>query len=1152
MGARVMRFRSRKTVALVAYLALEPGLHARDKLADLLWPQSVDGTGRASLRTALAQINNEIGAQHGVLRSSREAVGWNIPDLGSDVRDLELASRVANRPDVTVNLESQLEMAANLWRGELLEGLALSDAPNFDDWLIARREIARGWLDGVLERLCRLYAESERVNLALEIAQRRVRLEPLNESAYRRLIELHVRSGNRTSALEAYQACRTVLASELGIEPALETSGLVESLGKAAVPRVTRSTPALSLERSTRLVGREREWALMEAAWQAGQAILLHGPPGVGKTRLMLEFAASKGSYLHCVGRPGDDLVPYGTHARTFKQVTDTFAPLDIPDWIRHELSRIIPSLGGSPSPISSEADKLRFFEAKAEILRLFFERGCAVLAYDDVQFVDPASVEAGWYTLAKFLPSQPGQPRSIHAYRTDEIPDRVKSMLHQALDAGIVVIIEVAPLEVEAVGELLEDLELGFPAEESLRLSDSMHRFTGGNPLFVLETVRALTGRGGLESLTAERFENRRRAAQLPRTPKVQAIIQRRFERLSAPAQDLARVAAVAGEYFTLELGAKVLETPILELSRSAMELEEAHVWRGLRFSHDLLFETTLENIPESFSSLLHGRVLDALEGSAVPVAVQAGHAFAANRWKEAFRYSLDAAEFARGVYAVREGIEHCERARQLVQNPPPGFEPRTDIDTDQVVRLYNALLGSYYTTNELEVMTALDQEMLEYARHTKNPSLECHALVHLASYQNERRFTDVERSDFLEAALRTAEDHGLEKDAARVQVGLVELDMNQRHFQTAIERGRRVLSSTREVNSAYVTSCLMWMAQAQLHSGDWQEAEISYRELLSLTDTRDWVNVAHYRLWLGHLAVNQARVNEGTELMRAATTTLVELLPADPYFSYNGGALLVFGLIDRGELSEAARVLERHRIRVEEHVEATLCLPIVKALLVLGQREPALDLALRGLKQNADMIGHSAFAPLYTDQLGSLACELEMYKGDWYSAARYAREAANARFKINGEVGENGSNFSRYLEIEALLRGGEIELARESVRRLGEFVGHYARRQIPYLRSLAVLEVFDGKLEPAIGHLLDAKDLMIPIGLPNERWTLEANLAELYEQNGDLEKAKEARHCALEIVNTLADSIPDEASRTVFLQFARTHVFRVERISS
>ncbi|MFC6668551.1 hypothetical protein ACFP9V_26160 [Deinococcus radiopugnans] len=59
----------------------------------------------------------------------------------------------------------------------------------------------------------------------------------------------------------------------------------------------------------------------MEAAWAAGQTILLLGPAGVGKTRLMQEFLAAKGTYLPLEARPGDATVPYAATIRMLRRV---------------------------------------------------------------------------------------------------------------------------------------------------------------------------------------------------------------------------------------------------------------------------------------------------------------------------------------------------------------------------------------------------------------------------------------------------------------------------------------------------------------------------------------------------------------------------------------------------------------------------------------------------------------------------------------------------------------------------------------------------------------------------------------------------------------------------------------------------------------
>jgi hypothetical protein len=108
--------------------------------------------------------------------------------------------------------------------------------------------------------------------------------------------------------------------------------------------------------------------------------------------------------------------------------------------------------------------------------------------------------------------------------------------------------------------------------------------------------------------------------------------------------------------------------------------------------------------------------------------------------------------------------------------------------------------------------------------------------------------------------------------------------------------------------------------------------------------------------------------------------------------------------------------------------------------------------------------------------------------------------------------------------------------------VQRLDKSVGPYQRLRIPHLRSLAALEAWEGNLGSAINHLQEARALMIPMGLPNERWTLEAKLAELYEKTGDLEKARETRENALGVIDLLAEKIPDEAMRATFVAFAHS----------
>ncbi|WP_169737198.1 AAA family ATPase, partial [Deinococcus pimensis] len=242
--------------------------------------------------------------------------------------------------------------------------------------------------------------------------------------------------------------------------------------------------------RPTALVGREDAWARMEAAWAAGQGVVLTGDPGVGKTRLAEEFLEAHGGGLRFEGRPGDAGVPYATHARTYRQVLAALPDLVVEPWVRDELSRIVPSLGGTPGPIDSDERKLRFWDAKARLLGQAVELGVRCLVFDDVQFMDEASIEAGGYIFQQLGWGRPDAPyRTIHIFRRGELTPFQQGMLHVLSTAGLVVIVELDPLGEHDVARLVD--QLGVPGGEGA--ARDLARLTGGNPLLVLESARAL-----------------------------------------------------------------------------------------------------------------------------------------------------------------------------------------------------------------------------------------------------------------------------------------------------------------------------------------------------------------------------------------------------------------------------------------------------------------------------------------------------------------------------------------------------------------------------------------------------------------------------------------------------------------------------------
>lgn len=624
-----------RTLALLTYLALE-GPTSRSRLAGLLWPDTPESAARNNLVHLLRRVAR---SHHPGLVQAGEAVALG-PALTSDV----VGWGGAELPD-----------QGSVPRGILLDGLAFDDQPDLVEWLLASRER----LDLVRAgRLARAATEAETagdLDGAVRLTRDLVDLDPLSEDAHRRLMRLLYLAGDRPAALRAYHRCRDTLERELGVEPLPETRDIARLIDKGAVEAPAPVAPRipLSVLRPPVLVGRAAAWARMEAAWTQGQSILLVGPAGSGKSRLMQDFVASKGPAFRLEGRPGDRAAPFSTTARMLRRVLDVLPPdLALPGWVMPALAPLLPGtradLGpGRPDPRMIEAIHVMSGVAAAV-------QGAVVSVFEDLHEVDSATTEMGMAMLGSHFPlGQPGGlPHFVGTFRAEELDPATRAVFRRFEAAGQSVWIDLAPLGEADVRELVGSLDL----PELEERGEELARFTGGNPLFVLETIKDMIEQGELDA-----------ARPLPVAGKVSGILTRRLAGLSTPALHAARAAAVLQSDFDLERVAEVLRAPLLEVASAWEELEEAQIVVGERFSHDLIAETLRCETPEGVRRLLHraaARALGAQDrvsparvaahwlaggdpAQAAPWLLRAGHAaWHAARQVEAAHFFVQAAE--------------------------------------------------------------------------------------------------------------------------------------------------------------------------------------------------------------------------------------------------------------------------------------------------------------------------------------------------------------------------------------------------------------------------------------------------------------------------------------------------------------------------
>jgi DNA-binding SARP family transcriptional activator len=556
---RPLRFGTKKSLALLCYLAAEGGRHQRRELAELLWPQSDERHARTDLRSALAKLRKTLGEDSThedeirFVLVDRDLLGLELRGIELDLEALQAAVSLARSEispggrsvDVTAaaagrrDLIGRLQGDLGLYRGEFMEGFSLEDAPEFELWLEAERGRWRRVFGELCERLSRLEGETSQPQEAIETARLWARRASLEETAHRRLMELLSSAGDSEGALLAYEDFRDTISRELSSEPSAQMQEMAArlqeeveartSLGASLARSEATTTPLSELE--VPLSGRHKEFGALVSEYHAARmgqtrvAVVL-GEAGIGKTRLVSEFLhwarAREVDVLKGAAAEGGGL-PYGPLVEAIRpRIERERAPDDLLEdvWLS-ELSRLLPELKERypdlpSSPLGDrEMAKGALFEAITRLVGTLASRAPVVLFLDDLEWADAATLEvldyAGRHWAEQGAPvllliaARPGEP---------EVSSTFEGWLSALGRRLPVKSLTLGPLGNEDVKGLLgrlgktdskpagalEKPEGSDGAQPELEsFGEWLAAETGGQPFYLVETLKALLEEGEL-----------------------------------------------------------------------------------------------------------------------------------------------------------------------------------------------------------------------------------------------------------------------------------------------------------------------------------------------------------------------------------------------------------------------------------------------------------------------------------------------------------------------------------------------------------------------------------------------------------------------------------------------------------------------------
>jgi DNA-binding SARP family transcriptional activator len=725
-----------KAQALLYYLAATGKVFTRAHLATLLWSDAGSAEALHSLRSSLYHLRQSLrsGGMEILLVSQGD---WLSLQPGSFECDLAEFRRLFGRQD-----EASLVEAASLYRGPFLQGFSLVDAPAFDEWQQGQEaRLSQEYTDVLIRFVDRAEARRD-WPAVIQTLQRLMQIDPLDEPAVQRLIRACLQQGEIGLALGSYQRFEKMLQQELDLSPTAETRDLLtdilRSQRRPARPLNAFSGSLVQVRAPLPFIGRNHmldRLNLLSRKVRAGHGstALLEGEAGIGKTRLIDEFAGSLEAasqpwiILRGACSPFDDLLSYGPFLEALQNASGKDLPI-----IPVELDPSLPDTRG------------RFSWRILQAIRSLTHSLPLLLIIEDLQWANSASLNLYAFLSMRLQHLPVLLVGSVQ--HANSIP-ALQRLIHLGRRRGDLELFSLSPLPLEGVAALLR--AHGIEANSIEDLADWMYVRSTGNPFLLNEILAQLHQEGLLQPvgeswrLDASRWWHWRTSFELPET--THDLVAWRLASLSPEALHILEILAVAGQ----PLPAFILsDFPGVPSERYSDLVDDLAARRliieppggKVALPHHLLRMTILQRLSNLHRRDLHRQLAQALEAHMSweehsNLLQLAMHSVAGEDVGRARRYGLAMLPHLPQDYAGAETLDFVQHLHDLLAS---------SASADEMATLARALGALHLSLGRLEPAAQWLKESLAWAEKAGDTTAQAEAnleMSELALMSNDHR---------------------------------------------------------------------------------------------------------------------------------------------------------------------------------------------------------------------------------------------------------------------------------------------------------------------------------------------------------------------------------------------------------------------------